>query len=59
MKAKTKFLKMFNKLPAEAKKLLVYDFVFNPKSLAVCALEIRHNTKLGKEILEGLGYIDD
>ena len=59
MKAKTKFMKMFNKLPNEARKELVYHYWDNPMSLNVVALEIKMNTKLGKEILKKLGYEDD
>ena len=56
MKAKTKFLKMFYKLPVEARRKLVYDFTTNPMSLNVCCIEIRNDTKLGKEILDKLGF---
>ena len=56
MKAKTKFMKMFYKLPEKARKELVYDFVFNPMTLNVVAMEVKMNTKLGKEILKKLGY---
>jgi hypothetical protein len=59
MKAKTKFLKMFYKLPQEARKELVYDFVVNPMTLNVVCLEVRNDTTLGKSILEKLGYRDD
>ena len=59
MKARTKFLRMFNELPAEARKELVYNFVFNPMTLNVVAMEVKMNTKLGKEILKELGYKDE
>ena len=59
MKPRTRFLRMFNELPKEARKELVYDFTFNPMTLNVIAMEIKMNTKLGKEILERLGYKDD
>lgn len=59
MKAKTKFLKMFYKMPEEGRKLLVYKYWDNPRSLNVCALEIKNNTKLGSKILKELGYEDD
>ena len=59
MKAKTKFTKMFNKLPEQARKELVYHYWDNPMSLNVVAIEIKMNTKLGKKILKGLGYQDD
>ena len=59
MEAKTKFMKMFYKLPEKARRELVYDFTHHPMSLNVCCLEIRNNTKLGKGILERLGYEDE
>jgi hypothetical protein len=68
MNAKTKFLKMFDKLPEKAWKELViyietdlYDGCWEnlPMSLNVCWTEIKNNTKLGKEILKKLGYEDD
>jgi len=59
MKPRTRFLRMFNELPKEARKELVYNFVFNPMTLNVIAMEIKMNTKLGKEILEKLGYKDE
>ena len=61
MKAKTKFLKMFYKLPEKARTELVYNFAVHPMTLSVCALEVRNNRNknLGKEILEDLGYVDD
>ena len=56
MKAKTKFLKMYYKLPKEARTELVIDFSFSQKTLQVVAEEIRHNTELGKKLLTSLGY---
>ena len=56
MKPKTRFLKMFYKLPEKARVELVYHYYDNPVSLNVCALEIRHDTKIGKKILKDLGY---
>ena len=58
MKAKTKFFKMYNKLPEKARTGLVYDFI-NPKTLNVIAQEIKYNTNFGKEMLKRLGYEDD
>ena len=58
MKAKTKFLKMYYKMPEEARKLLVYKYWDNPMSLNVCALEIKNDTPLGKKILKEMGYED-
>ena len=58
MKAKTKFTKMYYKLPIKARTELVYDFVKHPMTLNVCMQEVRCNTQLGKKILERLGYED-
>lgn len=55
--SKTKFMKMFNSLPEKARKELVYcPYNKNPMTLNVCALEIKHDTKLGKGILKKLGF---
>ena len=59
MKAKTKFKKMFYKLPEIARQELVYDFVNQPMNLSACWLEIKYETELGKKILKNLGYEDD
>ena len=56
MKAKTKFMKMYYKLPEQARRELVIDFTTIPRSLNVCMSEIMGNTLLGKEILKRLGY---
>ncbi len=59
MKAKTKFMKMYYKLPEEARRKVVYlPYGANPMTLDVCSMEIRNDTKLGKAILKGLGYDD-
>ena len=59
MKAKIKFMKMFNKLPKRARTELVFDFTGNPMTLNVCRNEIYFDTKLGEEILTVLGYEND
>jgi len=59
MKAKTKFKKMFYKLPEKARAKLVYNFAVNPMTLNVCWFEIRMDTKLGEKILSELGYEDN
>ncbi len=59
MKAKTKFIKMYYKLPKEARTELVFNFATNPMTLSVCWAEITNDTKLGKTILNSLGYEDD
>ena len=60
MKAKTKFLKMYYKLPKEAKIELIYDaYRICPMSMAVVAMEVKHDTQLSKEILKKLGYEDN
>ncbi len=58
MKGKTKFIKMFYKLPKEARRELVYNFAVKPMSLNVCCMEVRNDTKLGKKILKDLGFVD-
>lgn len=60
MKARTKFLKMFYKMPDNAKG--TYGELgkgMTPMSLHVCACEIRNKTKLGDLILKEMGYEDD
>jgi len=59
MKAKTKFMKMYYKLPLEARGELVYDFTKHPMTLVVVKHEIHYDTKMGKRILKKLGYKDD
>lgn len=60
MKAKTKFIKMFYKLPEAARKELVYNaYGDNPMSLNVICIEVRNDTELGRLCLVALGYKDD
>lgn len=60
MKSKTKFIKMFYKLPKEARKSLVFNaYGNNPMSLNVICMEVRNDTELGKSCLVSLGYKDD
>lgn len=63
MKAKTRFMKMFNKLPEKARTELVYRYwekhEGRPYSLNIVALEVRNNTELGKKIIQELGFEDD
>ena len=56
MKAKIEFMEMCHKMPGKARGALVFNFATNPMSLNVCYLAIRNNTKLGKVILNELGY---
>jgi len=59
MKAKTQFLKMYYKLPEIARASLVFDsYGSNPMSLNVIAMEVKADTKMGKEALNKLGYKD-
>ena len=55
MKPKTRFLKMYYKLP-EKSRYEIYGFANHPMTLNVMAQEIRNDTKLGNEILKKLGY---
>jgi len=60
MKAKTKFIKMFYKLPEVARRELVFNaYADNPMSLNVICIEVRNDTELGKSCLISLGYKDD
>jgi len=59
MKAKTKFMKVFKNIPEKGRRELVSGFATYPMSLNVVAIEIKNNTKLGKEILIDLGFMDD
>lgn len=60
MKAKTKFLKMFYKLPTIARKELCFDaYSANPMTLNVIAIEVRADTNLSKILLKRLGFTDD
>lgn len=60
MKAKTKFLKMYYKMPEECRKELVYaPYSLNPMTLNVIAIEVRNNTPLSLLILDNLGYKND
>jgi hypothetical protein len=62
MRAKSKFLKMYNKLPENARtELAIYWYVFDTPtmSLSVVASEVRHDTDFGRKALKDLGYEDD
>ena len=59
MKAKTKFIKMFSKLPQKARVELVYGFTKYPMTLNVCYFEIKADTSIGEKILKDLGYNDE
>ncbi len=59
MKPKTKFMKMFYKLPNRAKSRLVHNpYGKKPATLNVIAVEVRNDTKFGKDALKDLGYTD-
>jgi hypothetical protein len=59
MKARTKFMRMFSKLPIQARKDLVFNaYGDNPMSLNVIYFEVHENTPLGKLCLSALGYND-
>ena len=57
--AKTRFLKMFYKLPVPARRLLVYGWPDVPMSLNVIAAEVKEGTKVGNELLTVLGFFDE
>lgn len=56
MKAKTRFLKMYYKLPEKAKMELIIYFDKRPYSMNVIASEVRSDTRLSKAFLLNLGY---
>ena len=59
MKARTRFMKMFTKLPVAARKDLVFNaYGDNPMSLNVIYWEVHEDTPLGKLCLCALGYIE-
>lgn len=59
MKAKTKFKKMFYKLPKESRiNLVLCPYGLNPMSLNVVKAEIDHDTEKGIEALKDMGYDD-
>ena len=65
MKAITKFMKMYFKLPDKARSELMMRCIIPPYnitipySLNVMMVEVLGNTKMGKEMLKLLGYEDD
>ena len=57
MKAKTKFIRMFEKLSDNARRNLVFNaYGDNPMSLNVIYWEVKNDTDLGKNCLIALGY---
>ena len=59
MKAKTKFLKMYYKLPDKARRELVMNLTTRPCTLYVMWVEVKNDTALGRRYLDELGYKDD
>lgn len=58
MKAKTKFIKLYYKLPEPSRKLIWYlDEI--PYTLNVIKLEVDANTELGKIFIKEMGFEDD
>ena len=59
MKAKTKFIKWFNRYPEESRKDLVWNpYGKNPMSMNVLFIEIKYDTGLGKKLLRDMGWKD-
>ena len=56
MKAKERFMDMFDKLPYEARILLNYGFGIERMSINVLYHEIKNDTKFGKKVLVKLGF---
>ena len=59
MRARTKFFKMYYKLPLEARRSLIMQYEGRPYSLTVIALEVRGKTNMSKRFLNELGYKDE
>jgi len=59
MKAKTKFKRMYFKLPVKARSELAYSSRWDLISLKVCWQEIERDTCKGDCILLDLGFVDD
>ena len=60
VKAKTKFMKIFNLCTEEMKRELCLNWwEDSPYSLNIIALEIKMNTKRGKRFLKQMGQKDD
>jgi len=60
MKPKTRFIKMYYKLPEEARKELVLNaYGDKPMSLNVICFEVRNDTELGKKCLDELGFVEE
>lgn len=57
MKPKTRFMKMYYKMPANARKLLVYRYWgIKPMSLTAMWVEVKNDTEHGKKLLKELGF---
>jgi hypothetical protein len=60
MKARTKFMKMFDKLPYSARQDLVLNpYGDKPMSLNVVYWEVKATTPLSYKLLKAMGYNDD
>ena len=59
LKASTRFMKIYYKLPEKARNVLVMNFATNPMSLNVVMCEVRYNTPLGEKLLKELGFYDE
>jgi len=56
MKAKTKFLEIYNQMPEKMRMEVICDYWGSPKSMNVVAEEVKYGTKVGKKILKDLGF---
>ncbi len=56
MEPRTRFMKMYYKLPDEAKDNTIYLWPEHPITARIAELEISQRTKMGDEILKYLGY---
>ncbi len=56
MQPRTRFLKMYHKLPDKAKENTIYLWPEHPITARVAELEIFCRTRMGDKVLESLGY---
>ena len=60
MKATTKFIKLYYKIPLKSRDDIVFKpYGKSPRNLKVIMLEVMHNTPLSEEILKTMGFEDD
>lgn len=58
MKAKDKFMEVFDQLSDKARRAIIVNYPNDPMSLNVVAMEVKGNTPLGKKLLAEMGFTD-